>query len=85
MESILKADIFFFISSVFFILLTILLVIIGFHLLKIMRNFSHISEKLRNAVDDTDSELREMAQHVRESFVFNFIFGKKKVKREMKK
>jgi hypothetical protein len=33
---------------------------------------------LKNTVDDTNVELKEMAEHVRESVIFNFIFGKKK-------
>lgn len=85
MESFIKADIFFFISSISVIIFTVFFIIIGFHLAKVMKNFSHISEKLKNAVDDADSELREMSEHVRESAIFNFIFGKKKVKKRTTK
>lgn len=78
MESIMKSDIFFFITSLSVIISTAVFVIIGFYLIKIMRNFSHISKTLRDTVDDADNELRQMSEHVRESAIFNFIFGKKK-------
>jgi len=85
MESIIQSDIFFFITSISVIIFTIFFVIIGFHLVKIMKNFSHISEVLKNTVDSADSELREMSEHVRNSAIFNFIFGKKKVRKTTKK
>ncbi len=78
MESIIKSDIFFFITSISVVVLTVFLGIIGFYIVRIVRNFSHISETLKNSVDDADSEVREMVEHVKESAVFNFIFGKKK-------
>ncbi len=78
MESIVKLDIFFFITSISVVVFTVLSIIIGFYIIKIVKNFSHISETLKNSVDDADDSLREMGEHVRESAVFNFIFGKKR-------
>jgi hypothetical protein len=49
-----------------------------------MKNFSHISDTLRKAVDNTDQELRDMSEHVRESPIFTFIFGKRKKEKAKK-
>ena len=81
MQSILKSDIFFFISSISIILITVIFIIIGVYLIRIMKNFSEISEKLKQSVDDATDELRDMSEHVRESAVFRFIFGHKKNKK----
>lgn len=78
MESILKSEIFFFISSISVILITIIFVIVGFYLIKIMRNFSHISERLKETVDGAASSLEEVGDNIKESSIFRFFFGKKR-------
>jgi uncharacterized protein YoxC len=78
MESILKSEIFFFISSISVVLITVIFIIIGFYLIKIMKNFSHISEVLRNTVDGATSSLEEVGNDIKESTIFRFFFGKKK-------
>ncbi len=85
MESIVQLDIFFFITSISVIIFTVFFIIIGFHLVKIMKNFSHISEVLKDTVDDANSEIRDIGEHIRESTIFRFIFGRKKTKKTSKK
>ncbi len=85
MESILKSDIFFFISSVSVVLITIIFIIVGFYLIKIMKNFSHISEKLRSTVDGAKSSLEEVGENIKESPLFRFLFSKKKKSEKSKK
>lgn len=78
MESILKSEIFFFISSISVVLITVIFVIVGFYLVRIMRNFSHISDRLKETVDGTASSLEEVGDNIKESTLFKFFFGKKK-------
>ncbi len=78
MESILKSEIFFFISSISVVLITVIFIIIGFYMIKIMKNFSHISESLKNTVDGATISLEEVGEHIKESPIFSFFFGKKK-------
>jgi flagellar biosynthesis/type III secretory pathway M-ring protein FliF/YscJ len=78
MESILKSEIFFFISSISVILITIIFVIVGFYLIKIMRNFSHISERLKETVDGTYSSIEEIGDNIKESYLYRLFFGKKR-------
>ena len=80
MESILKSEIFFFISSISVVLITVIFIIIGFYLIKIMKNFSHISEVLRNTVDGAASSLEEVGNDIKESTLFKFFFGSKRKK-----
>ena len=81
MESILKSEIFFFISSISVVLITIILVIFGFYLIKTMRNFSQISEDLKKTVDGATSSLNEVGEHIKESSLFTFFFGRRRKKR----
>jgi len=76
MESILKADIFFFVATIFVVVLTSILCVVGFHLIRIMRNFSYVSDVLKEAVDDAHGELLNITNHVKNSKLFSFIFGR---------
>jgi len=78
MESILKSEIFFFISSISVVLITIIFVIFGFYLIKTMRNFSQISERLKKTVEGAASSLEEVGDNIKESPLFRFFFGKKR-------
>lgn len=77
MESILKSDIFFFISSTSIIIITIIIIIFSFYLIKIMRNFSDISDTLKKTVNDVSSSLEEVGDNIKESLIYKFFFRKK--------
>jgi len=81
----LKSEIFFFISSISVVLITIILVIFGFYLIKTMRNFSQISEDLKKTVDGATSSLNEVGEHIKESSLFTFFFGRRRKKSNSKK
>ncbi len=85
MESILKSDIFFFITSMSVVIITLFLLVALFYFIKIMRNFYKISSILKNYTEDTSNELKDMGQHIRQSKLFTFLFGKEKVKKETEK
>lgn len=80
MESILKSEVFFFISSISVVLITVIFIILGFYLIKIMRNFSHTSETLKKTVDGAASSLEEVGNDIKESTLFRFFFGSKRKK-----
>ena len=82
MESILKSEIFFFISSISVVAITVVLIIFGFYLIKTMRNFSEISEILKKTVEGTTSSLSEVGNSIKESTFFKFFFGKKRKSRK---
>lgn len=82
MESILKSDIFFFITSISVIVLTLGFLVALFYFIKILRNFYKISTILKNYTENTENELRDMGSHIRQSKLFTFLFGKEKVKKE---
>lgn len=82
MESVLKSDVFFFISSIAVIIFTVVFIIVGFYFIKMMRNFSQISERLKETVKGATSSLEEVGDSIKESPVFTFFFGKKKKSRK---
>ncbi len=80
MVSILKSEVFFFISSISVVLITVIFIIIGFYLIKIMRNFSIISEKLKETVEGTTTSLEEVGDSIMDSRLFRFFFSGKRKK-----
>ena len=82
MESILKSDIFFFITSISVVFLTLVLLVALFYFIKILINFHKISLILKDYAEDTENELKDMGEHIRHSRLFTFFFGKEKVKSE---
>ena len=82
MESFLKADIFFFITSIFVAIIAIVTIIIGIYFIMIVKNFYRISKILRGYAESTDANLRELGEQIRNSKLFTFLFGKEKTKRE---
>ncbi len=81
MESLMKSEIFFFVTTLSIVIVTTFFVIIGVYIIKIVKNFAHMSDALKKTVDDADNEIREISEQVRESPIFSFIFGNKKRKK----
>lgn len=88
MESIMKSEIFFFISSIAAVVLTILIGVIAAYLIRILRNVDDISEKAKDEVGLIKEDVADLRQNIREdgikvkSFVsfFNKLKGRKNKK-----
>ena len=78
MDTLIKADIFFFISSLGFVFLWILVAIFLFYLIRATRTFSRIMNKVEENIDDVGDITKDMLEEVQDSTVFNFLFKKKK-------
>lgn len=73
MEPILKSDIFFFISSLSSILLTILFAVALYYFIRAGRNLYHISQKLHERYDQSEAYLLELKDRL-ENNVFLRMF-----------
>lgn len=85
MDTLVKADIFFFITSVAVILITLFLLIALFRFIGILNDFKSISGKLKKGVDSASENIGVLVDSVNESAIFKFIFGKKKSSRKREK
>lgn len=70
--------VFFLISSVGFVILSILLAIFLFHLIRGMNTFNRIMEKMEKDIDKIGDTTKDIIEDVRDSVIFNFLFRKKK-------
>jgi hypothetical protein len=84
MENLIQSEIFFFISSVSFIILTILLGVAVIYIISILQDFKSISRKIKNGADYAGDHMEELAKNIEESSFYKFIFGKKRKSRKSK-
>jgi len=87
METLIHADIFFFITSIAVIILTILLCICLYYLSGALKNFRDITDTLKANVENASDHFEELIERVEENAIFRFIFGgnKKSVKKKKTK
>lgn len=78
----LQTQAFFFISSVGFILLWALTAILLYYLIRATKTFTRIIEKVEKDIDNIGDTTKEMLDEVKDSMVFNFLFKKKKKRKE---
>jgi len=72
---------FFFITSISVITISIFILIALYYFIKMLRNFYKISATLKNYTKDTEKELKDLGGQIRQSPLFTFIFGKEKNKK----
>lgn len=78
METLVKADIFFLITSVAIVSVSLVFVVAGFYLIQTLKNFRDISDKLKKAVNVAEEKMGSMQDQIIQSWLYNFIFTKKK-------
>ena len=80
MNTLLQSEIFFFISSIGFIFLWILIAILLFYLIKIAKIFSRITSKLEREIDNIGEVAKKTIKGLKESAILSFFFKEKKKK-----
>ncbi|MCR4334151.1 MAG: hypothetical protein NUV47_00230 [Patescibacteria group bacterium] len=81
MESLIKLDIFFFISSVATVILTILVSIILFYFIKAGKNLYLLSEELKNDFKGSEAFVVELKERLEDNIVFRLFFPPSRKKR----
>lgn len=82
MQTLIHADIFFFISSVGFVLVTCVLLVGLMYVISILRSVRRITERIENGMDTVGEDARELVSDLRESTVFRMLFGGRKRRSE---
>lgn len=75
MESVMKADIFFFISSISSIVLTALLCIALYYFIKAGRNLWEISEKLKTHFKESEEFILDLKERLQDNLIFRMFFA----------
>lgn len=82
MYTIMQSEIFFFISSIGFVIIFLVFLVILIYVLRAVRAFTKIMETMEKSInilsDETRKLFEEMLEEMRDSSWFRFFFGKKK-------
>lgn len=78
MDTLEKANIFFFVTTIAVVLVTIGLLISFYYVAKTIRRLALTAEKIERNMKDASAEVKEMTEDMRDSFLFNFLFKKKR-------
>jgi beta-lactamase regulating signal transducer with metallopeptidase domain len=74
MDTLIKADIFFFISSIATVVLAVLLAIVLFYFIKAGKNLYHISQKLQEHFHESEEFVLELKDRLEDNIVFRMFF-----------
>jgi hypothetical protein len=85
METIMKADIFFFISSISSVILTILLSVVLFYFIRAGKNLYLISEKLQSHFKESEEFVLELKDRLEDNMVFRLFFPPARNRRKANK
>ena len=66
MESLMKADIFFFVTTIGVIAVTVCLVYALYHLIRILRNVDEISEEVKHESHLVREDIQDLRSNIRE-------------------
>jgi len=75
MDTLLKADIFFFIASIATIVLTLLVSIVLFYFIMAGKNLYYLSEKLKNGLKDSEEFIVDLKERLENNLVFRLFFS----------
>ena len=82
MDALLQSQVFFFISSVGFVTLWILVAIFLVYLIRATSTFSKIMNKVEKDIEKIGDTTKEMVEDMKDSVIFNFLFRKKRKSRK---
>jgi len=74
MESLIKADIFFFIASVATIVVALLFSVLLVYLIIAGRTLYKISQRLKSGFEESEEFIAELKERLEDNNVFNFFF-----------
>ena len=82
MNTLTQAQVFFFISSIGFIFLWVMVAIFLFYLIRIANTLSRLVEKFEKNIDNIGDTTKELLSEMRDNLIFKFLFGKRKKSRK---
>ena len=78
METFIKADIFFFVTTIAVVIFTALTSITLYYLIVGLASFKRMAKKLEAEQENAEEFVKETVERVTESSIFNFLFPKKR-------
>ena len=78
MDTLIQANIFFFITSIAVIAISFFVVLLVIKLKKLVASLNYLVDKLNNTSDYVSDEAKDLLEDIKQSPVFRFIFPRRK-------
>jgi hypothetical protein len=85
MQTLLQANIFFFITSLAVIFITIGIIVLFFKIGKLVSSLKKLTDKLQSMTDYATDEAESLVEDIKESFIFRLFFPKSKKSKAVKR
>lgn len=77
MTTLLQADIFFFITTIAVILLTVLGSVLAYYLIKILKDLKAITASLKQLADNANEEAQDLWERLQNNRLFTFLLARR--------
>lgn len=77
----MKADIFFFVSTIAVVIVAIFISILLYYAILAFRRMGQLIDKVEENMNNANIHVKEIVDQIKESFLFNLFFPKKKKRR----
>ena len=78
MDTLMKADIFFFVTTIAVVVVSIAFLLSLYYVVNAIKRLEAYASRIEENMKDASAEVKEMGEDIRDSFIYNFIFKKKK-------
>ena len=78
METLIKADVFFFVTTIAVVLVTLATLLVSYYVIRTLEQGRRALKEVEEHVGDTSDEVKDLILDLRESMAFKFLFGKKR-------
>jgi len=78
METLIHADIFFFIASIGFVIFFILVFIVLIYIIKLLKKTNNMASIVEGNIETISEEAKDMMLEFRDSPIIGFLFGRKR-------
>lgn len=78
MDTFMKADIFFFVTTIAVVVVSIGIIVSLYYIVGAFKRLEGFVESIESNTKDASAEVKEMVEDFKGSFVYNFLFRKKR-------
>ena len=85
METLIKADIFFFVTTLCVVAVSVFIIILLVRLNRFMQALRNLADKLKEKAEDVGEEAEELIERMQDSLIFRLLFGGPKKSKKKKR
>lgn len=82
MDTLMKADIFFFVTTIAVVFVSIFLMVLFYYMIVAVRRLRALTDMVEKNITSANEHVQEIATQIKESFIFNLLFPKRRKRKK---